>query len=203
MSLNPRANGMSCPALQPRHRCESGEPRGLVRLEGADLGHLGEGKGGGDGGDAGDAGEDAGLAGEAGVSGDRRVDLGDGVLRGALRPPRLTADEGVDCLLGEGGLGGGRRCFGGGLEEGSHAGEHGGVDPIGLGEVAGGFGEAPRPNGVRAGEGQAGAGDLEGAVVAAGRLEGDAGNVAADPADQPGVATGVVGNPEISPPGQP
>ena len=212
--------GLSLPAPGlAGDRRSAGEAAGLARVEGADLGHLGEDGGGGDPAEPGDADEDGGLSGEVGLGGDERghggVDLGDGALGGAGGAGGLAAQErqlgGAGTVLGgeliglhgdagavelvELGLDLGRRGLGFGREQRAHAGEHGGVDAVGLGEDAGRLGEAAGAGRVEAGEGEACPlhRPLERAVVAAGRLEDDAADVGSDPGEQRAVAPGVVG----------
>ena len=84
----------------------------------------------------------------------------------------------------------------GGLKKGTETGEHGGIEPIGLGELAGRLGEAPGLAWVDLGHWQAGHGEaaFEGPVIGAGRLEDHPLDPARrEPGDEGAMAPGVIG----------
>ena len=83
------------------------------------------------------------------------------------------------------------------LDHRAHAGDQPGVDPIGLGVGADRLGEAPDAGRVQLRTGNIGVVQrpLEGGMIGAGRLEGDACDLRADPADEPPVPGRVVGDP--------
>ena len=87
-----------------------------------------------------------------------------------------------------------RRRLRGGLDHRAHAGDQAGVDAVGLGVGADGLGEAPDAGRVQLRRGDIGPVQrpLEGGVIGAGRLEGDARDVRSDPAEEPPVPGGVV-----------
>ena len=83
------------------------------------------------------------------------------------------------------------------LDHRAHAGDQPGVDAIGLGVGADRLGEAPDAGRVQLRTGNIGVVQrpLEGGMIGAGRLEGDACDLRADPADEPPVPGRVVGDP--------
>jgi hypothetical protein len=194
-----------------------------------ELGHLGEDRRGRDHRDAWNAAENLGLARQSLVRGDeggdrgvelgqRALDLpkagralaleqGEGEPAGAVLRRGALADERGAGELKLVQLGEDRRRWRLGLrlDHRAHAGEEARIDPIGLGVGAQGLGEAPDAGRVQLRIRDTGPVQrpLEGGVIGAGRLEGDAGDLPCDPAQERLVPCGVVGDAgRVSPPGQ-